>query len=115
MGTVKIYHNVRCTKSREACSIVAEKGIKAEIVEYLKTPPSQKEIQELLKLLGLKAEEIVRKGEEIYKKNYKGKNISEKEWIKILAEHPILIERPIIVNGKKAVIGRPPERVLEII
>ena len=112
---IKIYHNVRCSKSREACSIVAEKGIKAEVVEYLKTPPTQKEIKELLSLLKLKAEDIVRKGEEIYKTKYKGKTLSETEWIKVLAENPILIERPIIVNGKKAVIGRPPERVLELL
>lgn len=112
---IKIYHNVRCSKSREACSIIADKGIKAEIVEYLKTPPTQKEIKELLGLLKLKAEDIVRKGEELYKSNYKGKTFTEAQWIKILAENPVLIERPIVVNGKKAVIGRPPEKVLEII
>lgn len=112
---IKIYHNVRCSKSREACSIIADKGIKAEVVEYLKTPPTQKEIKDLLGLLKLKAEEIVRKGEEIYKTKYKGKTFTEAQWIKILAENPVLIERPIIVNGKKAVIGRPPEKVLEII
>lgn len=112
---IKIYHNVRCSKSREACSIIADKGIKAEVVEYLKTPPTQKEIKDLLGLLKLKAEEIVRKGEEIYKTKYKGKTFTEAQWIKILAENPILIERPIIVNGKKAVIGRPPEKVLEIL
>ncbi len=112
---IKIYHNVRCSKSREACSIIADKGIKAEVVEYLKTPPTQKEIKELLGLLKLKAEEIVRKGEELYKTKYKGKTFTEAQWIKILAENPVLIERPIIVNGKKAVIGRPPEKVLEII
>ncbi|MBL7889687.1 MAG: arsenate reductase (glutaredoxin) [Bacteroidia bacterium] len=112
---IKIYHNVRCSKSREACSIIADKGIKAEVVEYLKTPPTQKEIKELLGLLKLKAEDIVRKGEELYKTKYKGKTFTEAQWIKILAENPVLIERPIIVNGKKAVIGRPPEKVLEII
>ncbi len=112
---IKIYHNVRCSKSREACSIIADKGIKAEVVEYLKTPPTQKEIKDLLGLLKLKAEEIVRKGEEIYKTKYKGKTFTETQWIKILAENPILIERPIIVNGKKAVIGRPTEKVLEIL
>ncbi len=74
---IKIYHNVRCSKSREACSIIADKGIKAEVVEYLKTPPTQKEIKELLGLLKLKAEEIVRKGEEIYKTKYKGKTFTE--------------------------------------
>ena len=112
---IKIYHNVRCSKSREACSIIADKGIKAEVVEYLKTPPTQMEIKELLSLLKLKAEDIVRKGEELYKTKYKGKTFTDTQWIKILSENPILIERPIIVNGKKAVIGRPPEKVLEII
>lgn len=112
---IKIYHNVRCSKSREACSILDEKGIETEVVEYLKTPPTQKEIKELLALLKLKAEDIVRKGEELYKSKYKGKAFTEAQWIKILSENPILIERPIIVNGKKAVIGRPPEKVLEIL
>ena len=110
-----IYHNIRCSKSREACSILQEKNIPFETIEYLKKPPSQKEIKELLKKLGMKAEEIVRKGEVLYKEKYKGKNISEAEWINILSENPILIERPILVKGDKAVIGRPPEKVLELI
>jgi arsenate reductase len=110
-----IYHNNRCSKSRSACSIAEQKGIKIEIIEYLKTPPNQAEIKDLLKKLGIKAEELVRKGEELYKQNYKGKMLSEAEWTKALAENPILIERPIAVNGNKAVIARPPERLLEIL
>lgn len=112
---LKIYHNARCSKSREACSILEEKNIPFETIDYLKTPPSQKEIKELLKKLGMKAEEIVRKGEVIYKEKYKNKTFSETEWINILSENPILIERPILVKGDKAVIGRPPEKVLELI
>ncbi|OFY86911.1 MAG: arsenate reductase (glutaredoxin) [Bacteroidetes bacterium RIFCSPLOWO2_12_FULL_35_15] len=112
---LKIYHNARCSKSREACSILQEKNIPFETIDYLKTPPSQKEIKELLKKLGMKAEEIVRKGEVIYKEKYKNKTFSETEWINILSENPILIERPILVKGDKAVIGRPPEKVLELI
>ena len=112
---LKVYHNVRCSKSREACSILHDKKISFETIDYLKTPPNQKEIKELLKKLGMKAEEIVRKEEVLYKEKYKNKNISESEWIKILSENPILIERPIIVKGDKAVIGRPPEKVLELI
>lgn len=84
-------------------------------MDYLSTPPTQKEIKDLLKKLGMKAEEIVRKGEVLYKEKYKNKEISEAEWIQILSVNPILIERPIIVNGDRAVIGRPPERVLELI
>jgi arsenate reductase len=114
-NTLKIYHNTRCSKSREACSIVAKNGITAEVIEYLKTPPSQSEIKHLLQLLGMKAEDIVRKGETLYKEKYKDKKFKEAEWIKILAEHPILIERPIIVKGNKAIIARPPEKVLELL
>ena len=112
---IKIYHNVRCSKSREACSIVAEKGIKAEVVEYLKTPPTQKEIKELLSLLKLKAEDIVRKGEEIYKTKYKGKTLSDDAWLQVMHENPILIERPIIIKGNKAVIARPIEKLEELL
>jgi arsenate reductase len=110
-----IYHNNRCGKSRQACSIVEEKGVKFEIVEYLKTPLNQSEIKALLKKLGMKAEDIVRKGEKIFKEQFKGKDLTEAEWIKALAENPILIERPIIVKGDKAVVGRPPENVLELL
>lgn len=110
-----IYHNVRCRKSREACGILEEKGVTPQVVEYLKTPLNQNQIKDLLKKLGMQAEDIVRKGEAIYKEKYKGKDLSEAEWVKVLAEHPILIERPIFVNGNRAVIGRPPEKVLDII
>lgn len=81
----------------------------------MKTPPTEKDIGDILKKLGMKASEIVRKGEEVYKTRYAGKEFSENEWIRILAENPVLIERPIIINGNKAVIGRPVEKVLEII
>lgn len=111
---VKIYHNNRCSKSRGACYTLEENGIKTEIIEYLKTPPTQAEIKDILEKLDMKAFDIVRKNEELYKSNFAGTKFSESEWIKILSENPILIERPIIVHGNKAVIGRPPERVLEL-
>ena len=110
-----IYHNNRCSKSRSACSIAEQKGLRPQIVEYMKTPLSEVELKSLLKKLNIKAEELVRKGEEVYKEKFKGQSFSEKEWIKILAENPVLIERPIVVNGNKAVIARPPEVLLEII
>ncbi len=110
-----IYHNTRCSKSREACSIVEKMGITAEVVEYLKTPPSQNEIKQLLQMLGIKAQDIVRKGEPLYKEKYKDKNLTETEWIKVLSEHPILIERPIIIKGNKAIIARPPEKLMEFL
>lgn len=112
---MKIYHNPRCMKSRETLQIVEKKAKNLEIIEYLKTPPTEKEIETLLKKLGMKAEEIVRKKEKLFLEKYKGKKLTEKQWIKALAENPILIERPIFVNGNKAVIGRPPENVKKIL
>lgn len=112
---MKIYHNPRCTKSRQTLELLKEKGNQPEIIEYLKTPPTPRELKEVLHALGIKAEEIVRKGESLYKEKYKGKSLNEESWIKILTENPILIERPIVVNGKKAALGRPPEKVLDIL
>ena len=89
--------------------------MKTEVVEYLKTPPTQKEIIELLKMLGMKAVDLVRKKEPLFLEKYEGKKLTEAQWIKAMAQNPILIERPIIVKGKKAIIGRPPEKVLEFI
>ena len=112
---MKIYHNPRCTKSRETLAILTEKGHKPQIVEYLQHVPNKKEIADILKLLGISAEKLIRKGEEVYKEKFKGKLLSEEEWIQAMVENPKLIERPIVVNGSKAVVGRPPERVLEIL
>jgi arsenate reductase len=113
--TLKIYHNIRCSKSRDACTLLKKKKVKTEVIEYLKTPPAPEEIKELLRMLGMKASEIVRTKEPLYIEKYHGKKISEARWLKILSENPILIERPIIVKGDKAIIGRPTERVLELL
>jgi len=112
---MKIYHNPRCSKSRQALALLEEKGAQAEVVEYLKTPPSQAELKKTLKKLGCKAEDIIRKNESLYKEKFKDKKMTEEQWIKALAENPVLIERPIVITDKKAVIGRPPEKVLELI
>ncbi|HET6226759.1 MAG TPA: arsenate reductase (glutaredoxin) [Bacteroidia bacterium] len=112
---ITIYHNTRCTKSREACSLLEEKGIDFDTVEYLKTPLNQTEIKALLKKLNLKAEELVRKSEPLYKEKFANKKITEAQWIKIFSENPILIERPILVKGNKAIIGRPVEKVIDFI
>lgn len=109
-----LYHNPRCSKSRSALQLLQEAGKTVEVIEYLKTPPGASEIKILLKKLGLKAQDIVRKGEDLFKEKYKNKKISDNEWMEILSKNPILIERPIAVSGEKAVIGRPPERVLEL-
>ena len=112
---VRIYHNPRCSKSRSACSILQEHGIGAEVREYLKQPPSREELAELLRMLGMKPEQIVRKGEAIYKEQYADRALTDDEWLDALAANPILIERPIVVKGNRAVLGRPPEKVLELL
>jgi arsenate reductase (glutaredoxin) len=113
--TLTIYHNPRCGKSRTALAILEEKGLAFETVEYLKTPPTKQELRAIVKKLGIKPEVLVRKGEAIYKEKFAGKTLSDDQWFDALAKHPILIERPIIVKGERAVIGRPPEKVLELL
>ncbi len=116
MANVTMYHNPRCQKSRQTLKLLEEKGIEPEVIEYLNTPPSQKDLKEILKKLGLKAEEIVRKKEALFKElGLQNQNLSENEWLKTLAEHPKLLERPIVVKGAQAALGRPPENVLEIL
>ena len=112
---MQIYHNPRCSKSRQTLELLHTKGLEPEIVLYLENSPSKKLLKEILKKLGIKAEQLVRKSEAIFKENYKGKTLTENQWIEALVKHPKLIERPIVINGKKATIGRPPEKVLEII
>lgn len=112
---LKIYHNPRCTKSRETLNIIKEHGAEVEIVEYLKEIPTAEELKKILMRLKLKPVDIIRKGEAIYKERLKGLNLSEDEWIKIMRENPVLIERPIVVKGNKAIIGRPPENVISLL
>lgn len=112
---IRIYHNARCSKSRSACAIVAERGIVAEIVNYLDTPPSKEELRSLLTKLGMTPRELVRSGEAVFKEHYAGRELSDEQWLDALATHPILIERPIVVRGDKAVVARPPEKVLELL
>jgi arsenate reductase (glutaredoxin) len=110
-----IYHNPRCSKSRAACDLLVEKGFKAEVIDYLKTPPDKETLGKLLQKLGMKAEALVRKGEETFKIHYAGKVLNDDDWLNALVTYPILIERPIIVQGDKAVIGRPAEKILELL
>ena len=111
---LRIYHNNRCSKSRSACQLIAEQGVEAELIDYLKTPPSREELRDLLRKLGMKPEQLVRRGEAVFKENYAGRSLSDDEWLDALVAHPILIERPIAVRGEHAVLGRPPEKVLEL-
>lgn len=108
-----IYHNPRCTKSRETLALIEKK--KPEIVEYLKTTPSATELKALLKKLGLSVQEIIRKKEHLFIEKYKDKKLSDEKWIAVLVKNPVLIERPIVVKGNKAVIGRPPQNVLTLL
>ena len=112
---MKIYHNPRCSKSRETLSILEENGITPDIIMYLNDTPNKEQLQGLLNKLDMQPSQILRKGEKVYKENFKGKEISEAEWLDILVANPILIERPIVVKGDKAVLGRPPENVLDLL
>ena len=112
---MKIYHNTRCSKSRCALDILEQKGIKPEIIEYLKSTPSKEELIELLAMLGMKPLELIRKNETIYKEKYKGQDLTDDQWIEAMLEHPILIERPIVVKDGKAIIARPAEKILEFL
>ena len=112
---IKILHNNRCSKSRCALEILEDKGVDMEIINYLEDTPSKSDLKAILAKLGLKAVEIIRKGENDYKENFKGKDLSEDEWLDAMIQYPKLIERPIIINGDKAVIGRPPENVHSIL
>lgn len=111
----QLYHNPRCTKSREALALLKEKNADVEIIEYLKNVPTTEELKLLLMKLNMKPEEIIRKGETLYKEKYKGMKFSDEEWIETLVKNPILIERPIVIKGNKAVIGRPIEKVIELL
>ena len=114
-SAVTLYHNPRCSKSRSALALLEEKGFRPAVVEYLKTPPTKEELRSILKKLGMKPEQIVRKSEDVYKQKFAGKSLTDEQWLDALAKNPILIERPIAVKGDKAVVGRPPENVLELI
>jgi arsenate reductase len=112
---IKIYHNPRCRKSREGLQILQESGKEFEIREYMKELPSLDELASVIKLLGISPLELVRKNEAIWKENYKGKTLSDDEIIQAMAENPKLIERPIVINNDKAVVGRPPEKIHQIL
>jgi arsenate reductase len=114
--TVTIYHNPRCSKSRQTLGLLEARGITPKVVEYLKHPPSATELKAILKRLGIKPRELVRRGEPLYAElGLEDRELSEDDLIGLMVANPILIERPIVVSGAKAAIGRPPEQVLDIL
>jgi arsenate reductase len=112
---MKIYHNPRCSKSRETLALLRENGVEPEIVEYLKDPITVAEMKRIIDMLGIKPFDLVRKGEPVFKKEYKTLNLSDDEWIDVMLANPKLIERPIVVKNNSAVLGRPPEDVLKLV
>ena len=112
---IKIYHNARCSKSRCGLEILEKSGKDFEVVKYLEDVPTAEGLKDIIKLLGIKPIDLVRKGESIWKDSFKNKDLSDAEIITAMVKNPKLIERPIVINGNKAVIGRPPELILEII
>lgn len=112
---LKIYHNNRCSKSRLGVQLLEASGKDFEIINYLQKVPSKEELQNIIQMLGIQPIALVRKNEKIWKENYKGKTLSDTEIIDAMHEYPKLIERPIVINGKKAVIGRPTENISTIL
>ncbi|WP_236201513.1 arsenate reductase (glutaredoxin) [Pseudomonas pseudonitroreducens] len=116
MSQISLFHNPRCSKSRGALELLEERGIQPDIVRYLETPPSAAELKALLGKLGIGARQLLRTGEDEYKElELANPALSDEQLIQAMASHPRLIERPILIVGDKAVIGRPPEKVLEIL
>ena len=113
---VEIYHNPRCSKSRQTLQLLEEQDIELKITKYLETPPDRKTLESILRMLGMEPRGLMRKGEKEYKENgLDNPDLSREELIQAMLDHPRLIERPIVINNGKATIGRPPESVLEVL
>ncbi len=114
--STRIYHNPRCSKSRQTLALLHERNLDTEVIEYLQTPPDKKELEQLLDLLGLEPRQLMRTGEDEYKAlGLANESLSRDALIEAMVAHPKLIERPIVVHNGKATIGRPPEKVLDIL
>jgi arsenate reductase len=112
---IKIFHNNRCRKSREGIEILEQSGKDFEVVKYLENTPSKQELTTIIDLLGIAPIDLIRKKEPIWKSDFKGRALSNDAIIEAMIKHPKLIERPIVINGKQAVIGRPPSQILDIL
>ncbi|MDX9688287.1 MULTISPECIES: arsenate reductase (glutaredoxin) [Halopseudomonas] len=115
MSKVCIYHNPRCSKSRQALALLEQQGDELEIVEYIETPPDSATLSALLQQLGMNARDLMRRGEDIYKElKLDNPDLSEAELVQAMVDYPRLIERPIVIRDGKAIVARPPEKVLEL-
>ena len=114
MSDYKVYHNPRCSKSRMALAYLEAENKEYQVIEYLKESPTKADLENILVKLGIPAEELIRKGEPDYKEHFKGKSLSENEWIDAMHKYPKLIERPIVMLGSKAVVARPTEKIDEL-
>ncbi len=112
---IEIYHNNRCRKSREGLKILENSGKEFKIIKYLENIPSVEELKKVIELLRINPIDLVRKNEAIWKSDYKGKDLTDDQIIEAMVTHPKLIERPIVINENKAIIGRPPSLILDII
>ena len=109
---MKIYHNPRCSKSRQSLALLQEAGLDPEVIEYLKDPPTTAELSEILDSLQMEPTDLMRTGEAVYQElGLREKQLNRQEAIETMIQHPVLIQRPIVVKGNRAVIGRPPENV----
>jgi arsenate reductase len=115
MADAVIYYNPKCQTCRSALEIMRQAGLQPRVVEYLKTPPSEQELDDILKKLGTGPEAIVRQKEPVYEQKAAGKTLSRGQWLKLLHENPILIQRPIVIYKNRAIVARPPEKVKEIL
>jgi len=112
---IQILHNPRCAKSRAGLKFLQDKGIEPEIIKYLEDTPTAAEFKDILKKMGAKPTDVLRKNEAIFKEQFKGKEFSDDEWVEIMVSNPKLIERPIVINGGKAVLGRPAEAIEKVL
>jgi arsenate reductase len=112
---ITVYHNPRCSKSRCALDLLNEKGLKFDTIEYMSQKPTASELKAVIQKLGIAPEELLRKNEDDFRQHFKGKSLSDDEWIDAMIRFPKLIERPIVVKGEKAVVARPADRILEIL
>ncbi len=112
---IKIYHNPRCTKSRQGVEILEKSGEEFEVIKYLEEIPTKDELRKVLGYLNIPAEDLLRKNEAVWKENYRGKLLKEEEILDAMIANPKLIERPIVIKGNKAVIGRPTEKILDLL